>query len=230
MKNVIVTGASSGIGEATAVGLANAGWEVTGIARQFGANHKGKMRGVSLDLSDIDTLSQALKELDLPTPHSLVLNAGVGLFGGLEQLSETHIRRTLDLNLVSPILLIKHFLPKMKLNSGGDIVLVGSEAALAGAKQGAVYCASKFALRGFAQSLRADCAKAGIRVILVNPGPTATDFFDDLHFEPKAGENNVLQAEDVASVIVNALSSPGNVVHEEINVQPMTRSFQTKAK
>ena len=230
MKEVIITGASSGIGEATAVGLANAGWEVTGIARQFGANHKDKMKAVSLDLSEIDTLSQALKELELPAPHSLVLNAGAGLLGGLEQLSETQIKRTLDLNLVSPILLIKHFLPKMKLNSGGDIVLVGSEAALAGAKQGAVYCASKFALRGLAQSLRADCAKAGIRVILVNPGPTATDFFDDLHFEPKAGENNVLQAADVASVIVNALSSPAHVVHEEINVQPMTRSFQTKGK
>ena len=94
--------------------------------------------------------------------------------------------------------------------------------------EGAAYCTSKFAVRGLAQSLRADCASANVRVMLINPGPTATNFFDDLHFEPKPQAGHRLDSSDVAGVIVNALSAPRHVVQEEINVQPIVRAFQTK--
>ena len=61
---------------------------------------------------------------------------------------------------------------------------MGSEAALAGTAQGSLYCAAKFALRGLAQALRAECARAGIRVTLVNPGMVQSPFFDELDFRP----------------------------------------------
>jgi NADP-dependent 3-hydroxy acid dehydrogenase YdfG len=230
MKHAVVTGASSGIGRATAIKLAKDGWRVTGIARSFSDDDKEFMQPISLDLADLDGLKERLKQLDIDRPDALILNAGRGLFGGLEQLSDAQICQTVNLNLVSPMLLVKHFLAQMKRAGGADILLVGSEAALSGAKQGAVYCASKFGLRGLAQSLRADCSDANVRVMLVNPGPCETEFFRDLHFEPKAQTDTVLLADDVAYVIHSALSSPRHVVHEEINVQPMKRAFQSKAK
>ena len=114
----------------------------------------------------------------------------------------------------------------MKKNGDGDIVLLGSESALQGGKAGEVYCASKFALRGLAQSLRKD--NPSMRVILVNPGPVDSDFFDDLDFAPQAGSEFSIAPESVAQAIDNALSLPSNAVTEEINRQPLKRSFSKK--
>jgi len=137
-------------------------------------------------------------------------------------------RRLVDTNLVSTLFLVKHFLPRMKQNGGGDIVLMGSESSLNGAKAGAVYCATKFAIRGLAQSLRADCSTANIRVILVNPGPVESSFFDELNFEPQEGDEFVIPTESVAKAIVSALNQPRSVVVDEVNIQPIKRSFKKK--
>jgi len=152
----------------------------------------------------IDHLADSLSQFTQP-PSVLVLNAGYGQFGGVEQFSHKQIRRLVDTNLVSTLFLVKHFLPRMKQNGGGDIVLMGSESSLNGAKAGAVYCATKFAIRGLAQSLRADCSTANIRVILVNPGPVESSFFDELNFEPQEGDEFVIPTESVAKAIVSAL-------------------------
>ena len=116
----------------------------------------------------------------------------------------------------------------MKAQGGGDIVLLGSESGLQGAKAGAVYCATKFALRGLAQSLRADCSNANIRVNLVNPGPVDSDFFESLKFEPQEGQEFVLNSQDIALAIIGALDQPRHVVYEEVNIQPMKRSYRKK--
>ena len=83
------------------------------------------------------------------------------------------------------------------------MVLIGSEAALAGGARGAVYSATKFALRGFCQSLRQESAAAGIRVTLINPGMVRTDFFDQLDFEP--GED-LAHAIVVSSCVISSTS------------------------
>lgn len=223
----LVTGASSGIGLATAQVLLNAGYVVDGIARDFSETELADLRKIELDLSLVDALPDALGSIT-QAPDVLVLNAGYGQFGGLEQFSHEQIRRLIDTNLVSNLFLIKHFLPKMKKRGSGDIVLVGSESALNGAKAGAVYCATKFAIRGLAQSLRADCSTSNIRVILVNPGPVRSDFFDDLSFEPQQGDEFEIPAESVASTVMHSLNQPRNVVLDEINMQPIKRSFKKK--
>lgn len=228
MKRALITGASSGIGYATALSLHQQGWAVSGMARDFSQVEHRFMQVYNLDLSDIDRLPNELAALNTELPDCLILNAGRGLFGGLEQLSYTQIRQVVDLNLVSNLVLLKHFLPQLKQAGSKDIVIVGSEAALSGAKQASVYAATKFALRGLAQSLRADCVSADIRVMLVNPGPAATNFFDELHFEPKLGDDFALAAGDVAQAILRALEYPRNVVQEEINIQPLKRAFETK--
>ena len=228
MKKAFITGASSGIGLATARKLLAHGSAVSGVARNFDQTVCDNLEKLVLDLSELDELPTQLKQASFKASQfdCLILNAGYGRFGGIEQFSHQQIRHLIDTNLVSNLYLLKHFLPEFKRQGGKDIVLIGSESALAGAKQGAVYCASKFAIRGLAQSLRADCANADIRVILVNPGPVASDFFDDLHFQPIVGDDYSISCDAVANAIVSALEQPRETVLEEINIQPMKRAFE----
>lgn len=226
-KKALVTGASSGIGLAITRQLLEEGYAVDGIARDFANTNCEDMNMHQLDLSNIDVLPDRLVDFN-DDVDVLVLAAGIGRFGGLEQFSHQQIREVIDTNLVSYLYLLKHFLPLMKRRGLGDIVIVGSESALQGARAGAVYCASKFAVRGLAQSVRADCSNSGVRVMLVNPGPVNSDFFDDLDFAPLDSKEFVIEPEDVASAVCHALTQPRNVVLEELNLQPMKRSFRKK--
>ena len=116
----------------------------------------------------------------------------------------------------------------MKTAGGGDLVIIGSESGLQGAKYGSVYCASKFGLRGLAQSLHAECSSAGIRVINVNPGPTRTPFFDRLDFEPGSQSDNALSPTDIAKRVFALLDQSGTTIPIELNLQVAKRVFQKK--
>ena len=227
MKTAIITGASSGIGLSLAERLIAKGCDVTGLARDFTNTNCAGLKRLEIDLSDLDNLPAKLESFTA-APDALILNAGYGRFGGLEQFSHNQMRHLIDTNVVSNLFLIKHFLPLMKIKKQGDIVLLGSESALQGGRMGALYSASKFAVRGLAQSLRLDSSNSGIRVILVNPGAVETPFYDDLAFQPAAGEEFNLQPEDVAKAIDDALEQPRHVVIEEINMQSMKRSYAKK--
>lgn len=229
MKKVLITGASKGIGLALAKNMLVNNYQVTGLARAFKADSPLEQK-IEVDLANLALLETRLNQDPLLRQDFdiVILNAGYGQFGGLEQFSFEQIQRLINTNLVSNLYLLKHLLPQLNKNGSKDIVLLGSEAALAGAKQGAVYCASKFALRGLAQSLRADTAGNGNRVILVNPGPTDSDFFEPLHFTPKHGDDYALQVDTVAETIMSALRQPRNTVVEEINIQPLKRAFEKR--
>ena len=230
-KRILITGASSGIGLAIAEKYIAKNYEVIGIARNFSKSRCKEIQTVELDLSDSKKLVSHLKDSAVLNQEfdALILNAGVGRFGGLEQFSHQQMEEVINTNLTSNLILLKHYLPAFKQQGCKDIVLLGSESALQGAKQGAVYCATKFAIRGLAQSLRADCSTNDIRVILINPGPVNSDFFDELNFEPQIGDEFSLAAETVAQTITQTLDLPRNAVCEEVNVQPMKRAFRSKA-
>jgi len=234
-SKALVTGATKGIGLAVTKMLLRSDVEVYAIGRDFSrysestfVDYEGNLlKQIQCDLGNLKSLEKTMgtlpKDIGL-----LVLNAGFGRFGGLEQFSFAQIKEVIDTNLVSNLYLLKHYIPLMKSAGGGDIVLVGSESALQGAKAGSVYCASKFAIRGLAQSIRAECANSNIRVNLINPGPTDSQFFDELNFAPMDGREFVLDPEDVQQAIFAALQQPRHVVTEEINLQPMKRSFKKK--
>ena len=231
---VIVTGASSGSGLAMTEHLLEAGYRVLGIARDFSDSpiKNERFDSIELDLADLDGLPAALKKIisniDQPV-RALVNNAGLGKMGYLEQLSVDDIRLVMDTNFMSHAIVTKSFLPLLKRQGElVDIIFTGSEAALKGSSQGSVYCASKFAIRGFAQALREECAKSSVRITLINPGAVRTPFFDDLHFEPGAAEENAIQPSDIGQLLMTVLNTRPGTVIDEINLSPQTHVWQRK--
>ena len=234
--HVLVTGASSGIGRAVCERLRVDGHSAIGIARDFGKFPCDDCRfeAHEIDLADLDRLPDHLQTLiaTYPALDAIVLNAGTGRFGALEQFSYDQIRALIDLNFTSHVFVARAFLPALKKGGRGHLVFMGSEASLTGTAQGSLYCATKFALRGLAQALRAECARAGVRVTLVNPGMVQSPFFDELDFQPGPEPDNYILPEDVAEVIVQALTTRDGTVLDEINLSPQKKviEFGTRKK
>ncbi|HHJ18313.1 MAG TPA: SDR family oxidoreductase [Gammaproteobacteria bacterium] len=224
---MLVTGASRGIGRAIVDAVMAEGATVVGIARVFDQAlfARERFEPVEQDLADLDRLPVALKALHqrFPKIDTLVCNAGFGRFGALEEFSAQQIRALIDLNLTSQILLVRQFLPALKRRGYGDIILMGSEAALAGGKRGAVYSATKFALRGFAQSLREECAGSKIRVTVINPGMVDSPFFETLSFRPDEADDCHLCVEDVAEAVLFVLSARSGSCIDEVNLSPQKK-------
>lgn len=226
-RQALVTGAGSGIGAAITTRLCASGYEVIGAQR---TPADGAHRHVPLDLSDPARVAEAAQGLakELDRLSVVILAAGVGRFGSLEEFSPAQIRELLDVDLVSNVVLCRFLVPRLKQLGGGRLVLIGSEAGLRGARQGSVYCAAKFGLRGFAQALRDECASANVRVTIVHPGMVHTPFFDDLEFEPGPRPENSLSADDVADAVEYVLSAPDHAVVDELEISPRVRVVQKR--
>ena len=232
-KLVVVSGASSGIGLAMVNALLEDGYHVLGLAKDFehAAMEHERFSGVSVDMARFESLSAVLAGIidanELPI-KAVVNNAGIGKMGNLEQLSLLDIQRVMDTNFMSHVIVTKAFLPLLKKQGHADIIFTGSAAALQGTRQGSIYCASKFAIRGFAQALREECARSNVRVTLINPGAVRTAFFADLNFEPGAAEENAIEPEDIARALIMVLGARAGTVFDEINLSPLTHVWQRK--
>lgn len=222
IADILVTGSSSGIGLAVCQTLLAANYRVIGIARRTAAIPSEHYTHIALDLADIPFLPEKLAELArrYSNLQGLVACAGSGRFGSLEEFSTAQIQQSLELNLLSPIMLTHALLPQLKKQKHADIVFIGSEAALQGGKQGTLYCASKFGLRGFSQALRQDCAGSNVRVALINAGMVKTAFFDKLKFRPGDSHSNAIAADDIANLVLAILETRAGTVIDEINLSP----------
>ena len=231
-RTILVTGVSSGIGLAVAEQLLKYGHTVLGIARRANQVLAKYPRFVSivLDVSQLDVLPQKIKELQqaYPALDAVIFCAGKGQFGAIEQFSYEQIDTLMTLNFTSQVYLTKALLPDFKRKAQSDLIYIGSEAALKGSRNGAMYCASKFALRGFTQALREDCGKSNVRVSLINPGMVKTPFFNELSFEPGDHQSNSITAEDVSEAVIYVLNSPTNIVIDEINLSPLNKVVKFK--
>jgi len=231
-RTILVTGASSGIGRACAVSLLNQGHNVIGLSRncaQFTHTHP-RFSSVECDLSDLTALADNIKRISkqFPSIDGIVFSAGKGQFSSLEEFSYPQIQELMNLNFISQSFLAKGLLPDLKRKPLADLVFIGSEAALAGSRKGSIYCASKFAIRGFSQALRDECAKSSVRVSLINPGMVKTDFFQCLNFEPGEHHSQHLVAEDVANAVSYIINARAGIIIDEINLNPANHVIQFK--
>lgn len=231
-RKILVTGASRGIGAAITHRLLDAGCRVVALARDFAAwpEPRPGLETISLDLSDLDALPHRLGEIARTHPDldGLVLNAGRGRFGSLEEFSYQQIRGMVELNLLQHIYIARALTPHLKRQGWGDLVVIGSEAALSGGRKGAVYSACKFALRGFTQSLRDECSQSGVRICLINPGMVDTPFYDALDFAPGEAPENHLRPEDVAETVAMVLQAHAGTVFDEIDLNPLKKVIRFK--
>jgi NADP-dependent 3-hydroxy acid dehydrogenase YdfG len=231
-RTVLVTGASSGIGRAVAQQLLQQGHTVIGVSRDCGKFTKimDNFSFVQLDLSRLNDIPLQIRQLQqlFPEIDAVVFSAGMGRFGSVEEFSYPQIEALMTVNFTSQVFLTKAVLPDLKRKAHSDLIYIGSEAALKGSRKGAVYCASKFALRGFTQALREECANSNVRVCLINPGMVKTPFFDQLSFEPGEHESNALLPDDVAAAVAYVLESRPQIVIDEINLSPLNKVVKFK--
>ncbi len=237
-KAALVTGASSGLGRATAISLARAGADVALVARSQGeldgAKEEVSKTGsraltLAVDLaSESETAKavgrtvEALGRIDV-----LVNAAGTDAPGAVEELDVEGWDRTLDVNLRAPFLLSKAAFPRMREVGGGTIINISSVAGKKGWANASAYCASKFGLTGFTEALADEGKEHGIRAIVLYPGAMATNwgaFSPEERQEsepPKASPTRALPPERVADLIAWLAASPPEFVLTEGIVLPI---------
>ena len=231
-KCVLVTGSSSGIGYEITSKLLDLGAKVIGIARNHDKSNLENKNYITYncDVSIHDKLEMLLKQIlkNHPEINCLISNAGYGNFGPLENYSTLQINKFLSTNLTSHLVITKHLLPHFKRNKMGDIIFIGSEAGLSGAKNGSLYCTAKFGLKGFSEALSKDVVNNNIRVSIINPGMVRTDFFENLNFEPGDSEENAISLRDVSSTVAYILGLSRNTIVDEINLSPSKKAIKFK--
>ena len=175
MKSVVVTGASSGIGRATALRLARAGWRVYGGVRTAADADELREQGiepVELDVTDAAQIAAAAAAVGAEL-HGLVDNAGIAIAAPLELVPLDELRRQLEVNVVGQVAVLQALLPALR-RARGRVVLMGSIGGRSALPFLGPYAASKHALEALADSLRVELRPFGIAVSIVEPGSIAT--------------------------------------------------------
>lgn len=183
-RPVLVTGASSGIGEATAVLLARAGFRVYAAARQLDKLRAieglggGRITALALDVTDAASIEAAMVRIhaDGASLYGLVNNAGVSVTGPIEEVSIGEWRAQFETNVFGAVAMTKAVLPGMRSARAGRIINIGSVSGRLAAPFMGAYAASKHALEGLSDSLRREVAPYGIKVSLIRPGFIHTPF------------------------------------------------------
>jgi len=230
MRKFLITGTSKGIGKELAEHFLHAGDLVLGVSRSDGLEARNYQH-YNLDFSKTANVSKLAKALSKEHQdiNVVIINAGFGVFKEFEQFSDAQILEQFNVNFLSQILLLKEILPNLKKQKNSKIIFVGSEAALQGAKKATIYSASKFAMRGFVQSLRAECASSEVAVSIINPGMVDTSFYDELNFTMGDDKSNAINVAEIKNIIELICSASNNMVLDEINLSPMKKVIKHKS-
>lgn len=176
-KVVLVTGASSGIGAASAEVLAKRGFRVYGSSRHPNFKPSG-YQALQMDVTDDQSVENAVAQVirEAGSIDALVNNAGCGLAGAVEDTTSAEALHQMDVNFMGPFRVARAVLPGMRQTRSGVIVNVSSLGGLFGLPFQSFYSASKFAMEGWTESLRFEVRPFGIRVVLIEPGDVKTGF------------------------------------------------------
>jgi 3-oxoacyl-[acyl-carrier protein] reductase len=236
-KVVLITGASAGIGQASAKALAREGAKLVLTARRKDRLEQlvaeAKKLGTEAvcvvgDAREEETAKQAVAaalkafgRIDI-----LIANAGIGIYKPLVETSAEEYDRMMNSNMRSSFLFARHVVPVMIAQKEGLVLLVSSMAGVYGFAGEAVYCATKFAQVGFAQGLDKELRPHGIKVGTINPGGVKTEFALGTGRTDKiVAESDWLEAEDVAQAILFACTQPKGARIIQIQMRTMAESL-----
>jgi NADP-dependent 3-hydroxy acid dehydrogenase YdfG len=225
-KNLVITGASTGIGAATARAAVEAGWKVALGARTLDklealVEELGTENAIAVqtDVTDFDQVQRLVDETieQYGSIEGVFANAGFGAARGFQNETVEHWREMVLTNVLGAALTIRAAMPAI-IDSKGQFVLTGSVAGTR-ALPGSLYSSTKFAVHGMAESLRQELNGTGARVTLIAPGMVDTPFFDN-----GAGPD-ALVAEDIARAVIYAISQPEHVDVNMILVRPTAQDL-----
>jgi NADP-dependent 3-hydroxy acid dehydrogenase YdfG len=232
----VITGASSGIGAATARALAAQGYRLALLARRVErleelAGELGETAvAIAADVTNRDTVVAAADQIkqDLGGADVLVNNAGVMLLGPFGSTQREEARRMVEVNLLGAMTATEVFLDQLR-DGGGDLVNISSVAGRTARAGNAAYAATKWGMNGWSEALRQEL-QPDVRVIVIEPGAVATELTD--HITDPAAKHGAEQfyaqlaitAEDVAEVIAFAVTRPRRLTLNEILLRPTSQS------
>ncbi|NNU97096.1 SDR family oxidoreductase [Anoxybacillus sp. EFIL] len=222
MESIIITGAGTGLGKELALLYAQRGYEIILVGRRKEPlqsvqkqieSFRGKAVAFSLDITNNEQVHKAAETLcQKHNVTMLINNAGVGHFGPLEQMTEQHIHEMIDINVKGTIYMTKAFLPYFKTLQEASIMNIISTAGLRGKVNESVYVASKFAVRGFSESLVKELAGTNVAVTAVYMGGMNTPFWDDCnHIQDRS---RLRSPKQVAETIVNEYKRQPEIIVE----------------
>lgn len=229
-STALVTGATAGIGRATAFALGRAGWRV-GVCARSAEDVKTLLRNLHGEgITAVGRAADVAKEADvhawarqveseLGPVDTLVNNAGIAIFKPFSELTLDDWDRTMATNVRSLFLVTREVLPGMRQRRQGAVVNVASLAGRHGVVGGSAYAASKHAVLGFSRSLMLEVRNEHVRIITICPGSVDTALIREQSMIPR-DPRRILQPEDVADTILAALRLPERALVSELDLRP----------
>lgn len=220
----LVTGASRGIGAATAEALRAAGARVVRVARALPPGDG--FLDLAADLTDpaqVDALAERVRR-DVGPPDLVVSNAGGFLLRPLEQTTMADFDAQVAINLRAAFAVARAFLPMLRDAGRGTFITVGSVADHVGFPENAAYAASKYGLRGLHETLLAEFRGTGVRLTLISPGPTDTDIWAPFDPDRRPGfprRAEMLRPADVADAVLFIATRPPHVLVDWLRLGPI---------
>tara|TARA_B110000196_G_scaffold106967_1_gene92774 strand:- start:4188 stop:4892 length:705 start_codon:yes stop_codon:yes gene_type:complete len=233
LETAVITGASSGVGKSLAIQLSDAGYKVVLAARSENKLNAiaeeiqtkgGNCLVVPTDVSQPEQINNLkVRTLEYGDVFVVINNAGLGKFCKIEDVTLEDWNRQLDVNLRASFLVSQAFIPGMKQREKGMLVFMNSVAGKKGYPYSAAYVASKFGMRGLADSMREELRENNIKVISIHPGAVDTPFWDETGVNFPREE--MLDTSTLAQSIMHAIQSPGNFTVEELVVRRTAGDF-----
>ena len=219
LRDIVIAGASSGLGKALADQLAKEGFNLYLLSRTIeSVDLPFEAKKINCDVTDKQSIAQAFRKIDEFTDRiNVFVNcAGIGLVKGLENTTQEEVERVIVTNLIGIIFTSQEAYRRMIRNKTGHIINVVSTSGIKARPDETIYCASKWGLRGFTESLRLAAAPNNVRVTGIYPGGMRTNFW-------KGDEPRNLEAfmnpSDVAEQIVHVIKSPVSISPAEVVIE-----------